>query len=86
MDSNFDFLDSAESELLFKVVSQRNPDLVSRLRRGGAVSRSDAELIVNALGDELTNNLDADWEPTEYGLKVSALLARFNAARIAEWP
>ncbi|UXA18810.1 hypothetical protein [Mycobacterium sp. SMC-4] len=86
MDSGFGFLANAESELLNEVVARRNPELAHRLRHTSAVSQSDAEAIVNALGDELANNLDDDWEPTEYGLVVSGLLARFNAARIAEWP
>ncbi|GFM18327.1 uncharacterized protein PO1_contig-026-15 [Mycobacterium sp. PO1] len=86
VDSSFDFLSDAESEMLRAIVSRRKPAVYEHLRLGTAVSRADAEEIVNALGDELTNNLDDDWEPTEYGLAVSALLGRFNAARIARWP
>src|SRR6476661_11082741 len=29
----------------------------------------------------ITENLDDDWEPTDYGQAVSAVLAQFNAAR-----
>ena len=39
-----------------------------------------------ALSDEFADNLDDDWEPTEYGRTVSVLMAQFNAARIREWP
>jgi hypothetical protein len=35
---------------------------------------------------EVTENLDDDWEPTDYGQAVSAVLAQFNAARVNEWP
>ncbi|MDZ4235592.1 MAG: hypothetical protein U1C73_17950 [Dietzia sp.] len=86
MDSNFGFLSDSESELMRDIVSRRKPALFERLQLASTVSPSDAEDIVNALGDELTNNLDDDWEPTEYGVTVSSLLARFNAARVAEWP
>jgi len=50
------------------------------------VSRADAEEIMTVMSQELTNNVDDDWEPTEYGRMVSALMAQFNAARIQEWP
>ncbi|MGE2832688.1 hypothetical protein [Mycobacterium sp. SMC-4] len=79
-------LDDKQSSLLLDIVARRNPRLYERLRYGSAVSRLDADEIVNALGDELTANMGDDWEPTKYGLAVSAVLARFNAARIAEWP
>jgi hypothetical protein len=50
------------------------------------VSRSDAEEFTSVISDEVTENLDDDWEPTDYGQAVSAVLAQFNAARIDEWP
>jgi hypothetical protein len=37
------------------------------------------------IGEEF-DNLDDDWEPTDYGQVVSAVLAQFNAARVTEWP
>ncbi|MGE2736060.1 hypothetical protein [Mycolicibacterium vaccae] len=86
VDRGFSFLSSAESELLHTVVARRDPALYERLEQESSVSQQDADAIVNVLGDELVNSLDGDWEPTEWGLTVSALLARFNAARIAEWP
>jgi hypothetical protein len=42
--------------------------------------------IMPVLSDEITENLDDDWEPTDYGQAVSAVLAQFNAARVNEWP
>jgi hypothetical protein len=41
---------------------------------------------MTVLSDEFTNNLDDDWEPTDYGRTISALMARFNTARVDEWP
>jgi hypothetical protein len=41
---------------------------------------------MSVLSDEITENLDDDWEPTDYGQAVSAVLAQFNAARVNEWP
>ena len=84
MDLSFGFLSKSQSVLLLDIMSRRNPDLHERLRSAGAVTRPDADEIVDALGDELANNMNDDWEPTGYGQTVSALLARFNAARIAE--
>jgi hypothetical protein len=37
------------------------------------------------IGEEF-DILDDDWEPTDYGQVVSAVLAQFNAARVTEWP
>ena len=79
------FLSAAEAQLLEVVLARRDSDLCARLRRAETVSRSDAERVVTVLGDELVNNLDDEWEPTEYGRAVSALQSRFNTARIEEW-
>ena len=79
------FLSTAEAQLLDDILARRDVELVARFRRAAAVSRSDAERVVVALGDELLNNLDDEWEPTEYGRAVSALQSRFNTARIEEW-
>ena len=54
------------------------------MRRADSVSSSDAEEIMTVMSEEFTNNLDDDWEPTEYGRTVSALMAQFNAARTQE--
>lgn len=86
MNPDFDFLDGAESALLAEVLARRSPPLSERVRQVTTVSRSDAEEIVSVLGGELVNSLDEDWEPTAYGLRVSAVLARFNVVRIETWP
>ncbi|WP_268786792.1 hypothetical protein [Mycolicibacterium iranicum] len=86
MESSFHFLDANASDLLDDVLSRRDPALHERVRQSGTVSASDAELIMAALNEELTNNLDEDWEPTDYGRTVSAVMAAFNRTRIAEWP
>lgn len=86
MDSNFQFLSAAAGGLLNEVLSRRNPGLYERVRQAGTVSRSDAELVMTVLSDELTDNLDDDWEPTEYGRTISTVMAEFNRARINKWP
>ena len=86
MDSNFQFLGAGAAELLDEILGRRHPDLRERVRRSGTVSASDAELIMVALSEELTNTLDQDWEPTGYGRAVSAVMAAFNRTRTAEWP
>ena len=86
MDSRFCFLSAVHADLLNGILTRRNPALLDRIRKHSLVSRSGAEEIMSALSEELTNNLDKDWEPTEYGLIVSDLLDQFNAARIRTWP
>lgn len=86
MDSTFGFLSSTQVQLLDDILSRRNPTLLNRIRNSDAVSRSDAEEIVSTLSEEFTNNLDDDWEPTDYGRTVNSILAQVNAAQIEEWP
>jgi len=86
VDSRFSFLSTAHANLISEILARRAPALLERVRQTNAVSRSDAEEIVSEIGHEVTDNLDDDWEPTDYGQTVSALLAKFNAARINEWP
>ena len=86
MDSRFSFLSTAHADLLNEILARRSPTLLDRVRQANSVSRSDAEEIMSVISDELTENLDDDWEPTDYGQAVSALLAQFNAARVNEWP
>lgn len=86
LDSRFSFLTTPQVELLSEVLARRDASLFARVRRASAVSRSDAEQIVEILGAELVNNLDEDWEPTDYGRSVSGVLTKFNVARIDEWP
>lgn len=86
MDSRFSFLDVELAELLSAILERRAPILLERLIHANSVSYVDAEAIMSALSDELTDNLDDDWEPKECGLRINALLAQFNATRISEWP
>lgn len=86
MDAQFSFLSAADAELLNEILARRRPTLVERVRQANSVSRSDAEEIMSVISDELTENLDDDREPTDYGRAVNAVLAQFNAARIGEWP
>ena len=86
MDSHFSFLTPAQSESLIAVLARRRSALYGRVRQNSEVSQVDAEEILAALSDELADNLDDDWEPTDYGREISALLARFNAARLEQWP
>jgi hypothetical protein len=86
VDNRFSSLSTAHAELLDVILARRSPTLLDRVRQGNSVSRSDADDIMSVISDEFTNDLDDDWEPTEYGRTVGALMAQFNAARIQEWP
>jgi len=86
MDGSFSFLSATQSVLMNAILERRNRTLYVRVRKDDVISRSDGEEIMAALSDEFADNLDDDWEPTEYGRTVSALMAQFNAARIREWP
>jgi len=86
VDNDFNFLDSAQAELLKGILARRNSVLFARVQRTPLMSRSDADEIVTTISDELTDNLDEEWEPTEYGRTVNEVLAKFNTARIGEWP
>lgn len=86
MDSSFDFLSTTHADLLHEILARRSSTLLQRIRQANSVSRSDAEEIMLVISDEFTKNRDDDWEPTDYGQAVNALLATFNAARINEWP
>ena len=86
MDSSFSFLRTDHADLLNEILARRSRSLLDRVRQADTVSRSDAEEMMLVMSEEFTNNLDDDWEPTEYGRTVSAVMAQFNAARINEWP
>jgi hypothetical protein len=86
VDSKFGFLSSAQAQLLEDILARRNAALLDRIRQCREVSRSDAEEIISTLSEEFTNNLDDEWEPTDYGREVNSVFAQFNAARIKEWP
>jgi hypothetical protein len=85
VDSRFSFLSTAHAELLDEILARRSSTLLDRVRQANSVSRSDAEEIMSVISDEVTENLDDDWEPTDYGQAVIAVLAQFNAARVNEW-
>jgi hypothetical protein len=86
VDSHFSFLSAAHADLLDEILARRSSTLLERVRRANSVSRSDAEKIMSVISDEITENLDDDWEPTDYGQAVSGVLAQFNAAHVNEWP
>jgi hypothetical protein len=86
VDSRFSFLTASECDSLDEILTRRSGSLLERIRQTAAVTQSQADDIVAALSEEFIDNVDDDWEPTDYGRHVSALMARFNAARIAEWP
>jgi hypothetical protein len=86
VDSSFRFLSTTQADLLNKILTRRKPALLERVRRADSVSSSDAEEIMTAMSEEFTNSVDDNWEPTEYGRTVSALMTQFNAARVNEWP
>lgn len=86
MDSSFGFLTSSQADALRDILGRRNAALLNRIQASKVVSRSDAETLVSSLSDELTDNLDDEWEPTEYGRVVSGILSQVNSARIAQWP
>jgi hypothetical protein len=74
MDSRFRFLSGAQADLLNEITARRNAAFFERLRPTSSVSRSDAEAIMSILSDEITDNLDDEWEPTDYGRTVSPFL------------
>ena len=41
---------------------------------------------MSVISDEVTENLGDDWEPTNCGQAVSAVLAQFSAACVGGWP
>lgn len=81
--SRFSFLSTAQADLLNEILARRSSTLLERVRQANSV---DAEEIMSVISNEVTENLDDKWEPTDYGQAVSALLAQFNSARVNEWP
>ncbi|KMO84146.1 hypothetical protein BST22_13725 [Mycolicibacterium chubuense] len=86
MDARFSFLSISDAALLNDVLARRNPNLLEGLTQLNRLSLEHAEQVVLLLSDEFINALDDDWEPTEYGKRISDLLAQVNAVKIAEWP
>jgi hypothetical protein len=64
VDSRFSFLSTAHADLLNEILARRSSTLLERIRQANSVSRSDAEEIMSVISDEVTENLDDDWEPT----------------------
>jgi len=81
--SRFSFLSTAQADLRKEILARRSSTLLERVRQANSV---DAEEIMSVISNEVTENLDDKWEPTDYGQAVSALLAQFNSARVNEWP
>lgn len=86
MDSSFGFLTSSQADTLREILGRRNTTLLEKIQASDLVTRSDAQTLVSNLSDELTDNLDDEWEPTAYGQIVSEILSRVNSAQIAQWP
>jgi hypothetical protein len=86
VDSRFSVLSTAHADLLNEILARRNSTLLERIRQANSVSRSDAAEIMSVIGDEVSDSLGDDWEPTACSRAVSAVLAQFNAARVNEWP
>lgn len=82
MNTGFENLREDEKRMLRDVLSRRTPALFARIASTDRLSPSDAEIIVVALSDEFTDNLDDRWEPTAYGTVISDLLQRVNEARL----
>ena len=82
MNNAFGFLTHEQHELLVDILNRRNPALQRCVQEGKPFNRSDADDIVSALAAELTDNLDDEWEPTDYGRAVSSILNKVNAVRI----
>jgi hypothetical protein len=64
-----------EIEVVTELLKRRKPSLLMRIRPSQTVSQMDADDLVSTIGEELVDNLADDWEPTDYGRDVSALLA-----------
>ena len=86
MDSKFAFLSQTDRELLDEIVSRRNTELFERVRRSQSVSRGVTEHLLLSLCDEFMDQLDYDWEPTDYGKTVDRLLRQINRVQIETWP
>jgi hypothetical protein len=86
MDSTFAFLSQADRELLDEIVSRREIELWTRVRRSQSVSRADVAQLLITLSDEFLDHLDEDWEPTDYGKTVDRILRQINKVQIETWP
>ena len=72
-------LQEASVHLLRDVVARRDPKLLLLLEPGAQLTRSDVTALINVISDELvTTGFGERYEPTEYGLKLEALLDEVN--------
>jgi hypothetical protein len=72
-------LRKASFQLLRDVVARRDPMLLSLLEPGALLARSDVIALIEVISDELvTTGFGERYEPTEYGLKLEALLDEVN--------
>lgn len=72
--SRVPFLTDPEYDLLRRVLSRRNPTLLKRISAPGDLFEDDVKALTIILnGDEFCANLDENWDPTEYALKVEKL-------------
>ncbi|BAX97316.1 hypothetical protein MSTE_02000 [Mycobacteroides stephanolepidis] len=72
--SKLPFLSDAEYELLVQVLSKRNPGLLEQVGAPGHLSGDDVEALTEVLiAEEFVSNLDENWDPTDYALRVEKL-------------
>lgn len=69
--------------LLRSVVERHRSDLLPLIDRREDLTRSEAEDLVNAIGEEVSRVADEDdWSPDSYGSKLEQLLDVINRHRM----
>jgi hypothetical protein len=72
-------LQEASLQLLRDVVARRDPKLLPLLEPGALLVRSDVTALTDVIsGEFIITGLGESYEPTEYGLKLEALLDAVN--------
>lgn len=72
-------LQEASLKLLRDIVARRDPKLLPLLELGALLVRSDVTALIDVISSELvTSGFGESYEPTEYGLKLEALLDEVN--------
>ncbi|MGA8015882.1 MAG: hypothetical protein WCB85_08205 [Candidatus Dormiibacterota bacterium] len=67
------------AQLLRDVVTRHDPGLIPLLAPGASLVRSDVTALIQAISDEfVTGGLGVGYEPSDYGLKLEALLDAVN--------
>lgn len=82
MDTRFAFLDAGDRALLVDILRRRAPCLLDYIEARADLHPSDVQNVMNTLCEEFVSHLDEDWEPLPYGLRVSTVMTRFNAAHL----